>query len=95
MTSRLRCVLKEVKEQLYATFKETDLFKVYQTCDLGGFSSKLKQSPELLALRSSIYSNEFCKLISDISGCGILSDRILIALVIFIVRVDIFSVTMM
>ena len=73
---RLRCVLKEVKEQLNATFKETDLFKVYQTCDLGGFSSKLKQSPELLALRSSIYSNEFCKLISDISGCGILSDRI-------------------
>ena len=26
--------------------------------------------------RSSIYSSEFCKLISDISGCGILSDRI-------------------
>jgi len=73
---RLRGVLKEVKEQLNAAFKETDLFKVYQTCDLCGFSSKLKQTPELLALRSSIYSSEFRKLLSDISGCGILSDRV-------------------
>jgi Rps23 Pro-64 3,4-dihydroxylase Tpa1-like proline 4-hydroxylase len=73
---RLRRVLIEIKEQLNASFKETDLFKVYQTCDLGGFSSKLKRSSELLALRSSIYSREFRALISDISGCGVLSDRV-------------------
>jgi len=75
---RLRCVLKEVKDRMNATFKETDLFKVYQTTDLAGLLSDAmkKQTPELLALRSSIYSSEFRELISIISGCGKLSDRV-------------------
>ena len=59
-------------------FKETDLFKVYQTGELANLDldAKLsKKMPELMALRSALYSNEFRDFVSKITGVNDLTDR--------------------
>lgn len=74
----MRKVHHEVTTNLTATFKETDLFKVYQTGDLGNLSEKdalARKMPELMRLRSRIYSPEFRKFVQDITGCRELTDR--------------------
>jgi prolyl 3-hydroxylase /prolyl 3,4-dihydroxylase len=74
---RLRQVREEVIKNITATYKETDLFKMYQTGDLANMDSLDQEStaklPQLLALRNALYSLQFRELIQDITGCGELS----------------------
>ena len=77
---RMRLVHEEAKNNMTATFKETDLFKVYQTGDLATIDSsdpvKQKQYRHLLSLRDSIYSKDFRDFISQVMGCDDLTDRV-------------------
>ena len=59
---RLRAVHDELVQNLTANLKESDLFKVYQTCDLanlgrnGVMEELAAKMPQLIALRDAIYS---------------------------------------
>ena len=74
----LRRVREEIIENFDATYKETDLFKMLQTVDLANLNSldagKKEKIPNLLALRDAIYSKEFREFVSEVTGCGELSD---------------------
>mmetsp|Transcript_14009 Transcript_14009/g.46001 ORF Transcript_14009/g.46001 Transcript_14009/m.46001 type:complete len:567 (+) Transcript_14009:37-1737(+) len=75
----LREVRDELVTHLTATFKETDLFKVLQTGDLAGIDegSELgKKMPSLMALRAALYSREFRSFVSEVTGCGDLTDTV-------------------
>eukprot|EP01041_Mallomonas_annulata_P012573 gene12573-26479_t len=76
---RMRKVCDEVKS-FNATFKETDLFKVFQSMDFGNIDandmSVSSNMQELLSLRDAIYAPEFRAFISEITGCGELTDRV-------------------
>lgn len=75
--SRLRSIYEEVSNNLSFTFKESDLFKVYQSSDLANIKpSQAKTIPELFKLRSLLYSNEFRNFVSTIMGVGPLTDKI-------------------
>jgi Rps23 Pro-64 3,4-dihydroxylase Tpa1-like proline 4-hydroxylase len=69
---------KEAKASLTATFKESDLFKVFQTMDLGNMVTEThkKKLPHLFGLRNYLYSQEFRQFICDITGCEPCTDRI-------------------
>ncbi|EWM29358.1 hsp90 chloroplast targeted [Nannochloropsis gaditana] len=86
------CVVKDVLEAKYfrelreemvtslaATFKETDLFKLYQTGDLANLDGSdpevRRKMPRLLALRDAIYSPKFRAFVREITGCRPLTDR--------------------
>lgn len=76
---KLREVHEEVKHNMTATYKETDLFKLFQTGELGNLTPDDElgaKMPELLRLRSSIYSKEFRNFVQNITGCGELTDRV-------------------
>lgn len=64
---------------LSATFKETDLFKLYQTGDLANLDANdpdiVSRLPHLLALRQAIYSPTFRAFVREITGCQPLTDR--------------------
>jgi Rps23 Pro-64 3,4-dihydroxylase Tpa1-like proline 4-hydroxylase len=76
-SSRLRRVLEEVSSDLSFTFKESDLFKVYQSSDLANIKpSQAKSIPELFKLRTLLYSNNFRSFISNIMGVSPLTDKI-------------------
>lgn len=72
-------VREEIITNLQATYKETDLFKVFQTGDLANIDKDDEQHasklPGLLALRTALYSDEFRQLVRDVTGCGELSDK--------------------
>lgn len=75
---RMRLVWDEAR-RLSATYKETDLFKLYQTCDLANIKSSdsiAVEMPQLLALRDSIYSPAFRNFVIEVTGCGELIDRV-------------------
>ncbi|CAK4081376.1 unnamed protein product [Aphanomyces euteiches] len=75
----MRKVHMECVEELQSTFKETDLFKLYQTIDLGNLSESdplAKKLPALMQLRSALYSPEFRAFIADITGCDTLTDKV-------------------
>ncbi|EEH57846.1 uncharacterized protein MICPUCDRAFT_2294, partial [Micromonas pusilla CCMP1545] len=82
--SMLRRVRAEMRDNLSATFKETDLFKVLQTVDLvtiddpekGGDPAIAAKIPALLRLRDAIYSQEFRDMVQTMTGCAPLTDRI-------------------
>ena len=77
---RMRAVQKEVLEHLPATYKETDLFKLYQTTDFANVDINDAETggkmPNLLALRDALYSPAMRQFISDVTGCGELSERV-------------------
>ena len=76
--SRMRAVHEEAINTMKTNFKETDLFKVYQTGDLMSLDSEPKKArlvPELLSLRSALYSKEFREFVSKITGVSDLTDR--------------------
>ncbi|GMI15643.1 hypothetical protein TrLO_g15186 [Triparma laevis f. longispina] len=60
-------ILKELKGNLKATFKESDLFKFYQTIDVGNLNPETNpdqadlcsKMPTLMSLKSSLYSPQF------------------------------------
>eukprot|EP00039_Didymoeca_costata_P033108 m.40734 g.40734 ORF g.40734 m.40734 type:complete len:532 (-) comp9701_c0_seq2:1017-2612(-) len=70
----------ELIHNLESTYKETDLFKFYQTMDLaniGDDNAELKaKMPTLMKLRAELYSPEFRKLVQDVTGCVELTDRV-------------------
>eukprot|EP01060_Flectonema_neradi_P000446 TRINITY_DN1027_c1_g1_i2.p1 TRINITY_DN1027_c1_g1~~TRINITY_DN1027_c1_g1_i2.p1 ORF type:complete len:563 (+),score=102.88 TRINITY_DN1027_c1_g1_i2:65-1753(+) len=71
--SFLRKVVAESKEHLEATFKETDLFKMYQTLDLANFvecedeaiMELRKKVPGIIKLRDALYSDKFRKFVQE------------------------------
>ncbi|KAF8060096.1 Ogd [Scenedesmus sp. PABB004] len=69
----LRRVRDEVISNVAATYKETDLFKVFQTGDLANLDSLDPESaaklPNLLALRDAIYSPTFRKCAASCRRC--------------------------
>jgi prolyl 3-hydroxylase /prolyl 3,4-dihydroxylase len=55
------------------------LFKLFQTCDLANLSETdplALKMPELMKLRTTIYSTEFRNFIMEITGCEQLTDRV-------------------
>lgn len=76
----MRKIHEEATTNMTATFKETDLFKVFQTGDLAVMNKSNKKlmnkMPHLLSLRDSLYSTEFREFIQSITGCGELTDRV-------------------
>ncbi len=75
---RMRAVHDEAIHTMKTTYKETDLFKVYQTGDLMALDVDPKNAekvPELLALRASLYSPEFREFVGKITGVTDLTDR--------------------
>ena len=74
----MRAIHEECKNNMVTDFKETDLFKVYQTGELANLDldAKLsKKMPELMALRSELYSDKFRDFVSKITGVDDLTDR--------------------
>lgn len=73
----MRSIHDEITVNMKANFKETDLFKVFQTGDLAALTPKEEEAmPHLMSLRKAIYSNEFREFVSNITGCGELTDRV-------------------
>ena len=71
----LRAVRDEILEHVTATYKETDLFRVFQTGDLANIDGLPKEEreaklPALCALRSALSSEKFVSLVERITGCG-------------------------
>ena len=69
----------EAKNNMKATFKETDLFKVFQTGDLAtmGFDDPdVIKYKNLLALRDAIYSKSFRDFIASVMNCDDLTERV-------------------
>lgn len=71
-------VHRELTENIKADFKETDLFKVFQTPELGSLEENELQTnmPSLLQLRHMLYSDRFRAMIERITGCQTLTDRV-------------------
>jgi Rps23 Pro-64 3,4-dihydroxylase Tpa1-like proline 4-hydroxylase len=76
-------VHNEIKENLKANFKETDLYKLFQTDELSTLSEEtlMKEMPNLLKLRKVLYSKEWRETVSKIANCNaelneVLTDRI-------------------
>jgi Rps23 Pro-64 3,4-dihydroxylase Tpa1-like proline 4-hydroxylase len=73
--SSLRAIMKECAEMTF-TFKESDLFKVYQSSDLSNLSeSSASKVPNLFKLREELYSERYRALISQVMGVGNLTDK--------------------
>ncbi|KAG2489088.1 hypothetical protein HYH03_012314 [Edaphochlamys debaryana] len=76
-------VLREVREEIInnieATYKETDLFKLFQTGDMGNLDQVAPEVaaklPALMKLKRALYSDEFREFVTTITGCGDLSAR--------------------
>lgn len=73
----------EITQNMKANFKETDLFKVFQTNELGTLDEETLGStmPNLLKLRKVLYSKNFRDFISKVTNCRpelneILTDRV-------------------
>ena len=73
----VRQVHQEITERFESTLKESDLFRVFQTIDLGNIDGSAPQNlaaiPALLDLRTALYSKDFRAFVSEITGCGKLS----------------------
>ena len=76
--TRLRAVRQELSK-LHRTFKETDLFKVYQTGDLGNLDrsdpTHAAALPQTLALRDALYSDAFRAFVRRVTGCAPLTGQ--------------------
>ncbi|PBP21569.1 2-oxoglutarate and Fe(II) dioxygenase domain containing protein 1 [Diplocarpon rosae] len=75
----LRSVRDEIRENVQFTPKETDIYRIHQSGDLANLDGlddgALEKLPSLLKLRDAIYSSQFRKYISTITGSGELSGR--------------------
>eukprot|EP00956_Cyclotella_meneghiniana_P038912 scaffold162054_cov24-Cyclotella_meneghiniana.AAC.3 len=77
----LEQVLEELKQSTKVKFKETDLFRVYQSIDLGNVqdgSELAKQMPQLTKLKRALYSLEYRAFVEKITGleAGTLTDEV-------------------
>lgn len=89
---RMAAIKQEITRNLRADFKETDLFKLYQTMDLANLSLthadvKIRElsakMPQLLALRNALYTQQFRAYMQRVTGCPDLTDRVDMAASIF------------
>ncbi|CZT45665.1 related to component of NuA3 histone acetyltransferase complex [Rhynchosporium secalis] len=75
----LRSVRHEIKENVQFAPKETDIYKIHQSGDLANLDGlddgALEKLPSLLRLRDAMYSSNFRKYVSTITGSGELSGR--------------------
>lgn len=74
----LRAVRDEILEHVTATYKETDLFRVFQTGDLANIDGLPREEretklPALCALRAALSSEKFVSLVERVTGCGALA----------------------
>jgi prolyl 3-hydroxylase /prolyl 3,4-dihydroxylase len=73
-------VRDEIVGNLKTKYKETDLFKLYQTTDLANIDSSQPELsnklPSLLKLRDALYSKKFREFVSKVTGCPELTDRV-------------------
>jgi Rps23 Pro-64 3,4-dihydroxylase Tpa1-like proline 4-hydroxylase len=77
----LEKVLDEVKSTSVVKFKESDLFRVYQSIDLGNLADDAPQAmelPSLLELKRAIYSREYRNFIERVVGIpqGTLTEQV-------------------
>lgn len=77
---RLRLIREEVITGLHATYKETDIYKLFQTGDLANMmrldaETLYTKLPHLESLRRAIYGEEFRAYIRQVTGCPPLTDR--------------------
>jgi Rps23 Pro-64 3,4-dihydroxylase Tpa1-like proline 4-hydroxylase len=74
----LRKIHDELTTHVRANFKETDLFKLFQTSELGAIDEEtmIRDLPNLLRLRTILYSEQFRKIVQEITGCDELIDRV-------------------
>ncbi|KAI9029406.1 Oxoglutarate and iron-dependent oxygenase degradation C-term-domain-containing protein [Hyaloraphidium curvatum] len=72
-------VKREFSDNVHATYKETDLFKMLQTGDLANIDALDPEAaaklPTARKLRDALYSKEFRAFVSEVTGCGGLSDK--------------------
>ena len=77
--AHMKNVHEEIVHNLDGNLKETDLYKLYQTTEMGRIKSDNAQNRKLLKnlleLREALYSQEFRTFVQDITGCGELTDR--------------------
>jgi hypothetical protein len=68
----------KAKENLKANFKETDLFKVFQSAELSSADTTDNSTGmvNLIALRNAVYSSEFRSIVSKITGVIDLTERV-------------------
>ncbi|CAM9290298.1 unnamed protein product [Discosporangium mesarthrocarpum] len=73
----LRDACGELKKNMQATLKETDIYKVYQAGDLSNLDGLPEESkcllPSLFSLRGALYSLKFRRLVQKLTGSGPLS----------------------
>ena len=73
-------VKTEIVQNLKTNFKETDLFKFFQTTDLANVDASQPELaaklPALLELRKALYSREFRDFVSSVTGCPELTERV-------------------
>ena len=74
------CTLLTVPRMGVVSMQETDLFKLYQTTDLANLGESQpelsKKLPTLMRLRKALYSDEFRRFVSEVTGCENLTDRV-------------------
>ncbi|KAK4918635.1 putative component of NuA3 histone acetyltransferase complex, partial [Elasticomyces elasticus] len=75
--SLLRNVRKEIQSNIHFTLKETDIYRIHQSGDLANLTNLDKDSlaklPSLVQLRDALYSPQFRKWVSSVTGAGALS----------------------
>ncbi|KAG2438215.1 hypothetical protein HYH02_010917, partial [Chlamydomonas schloesseri] len=75
----LRQVRDEIINNIDATYKETDLFKLFQTGDMGNLDQldpdTAAKLPGLMKLKRALYSDEFRQFVTTVTGCGGLHTR--------------------
>ncbi|KAG1656705.1 hypothetical protein FOA52_006489 [Chlamydomonas sp. UWO 241] len=77
--SLLANVRDEIINNINATYKETDLFKLFQTGDLGNLAAMDAETaakiPSLVRLKDALYSDQFRAFIRTVTGCGELAGQ--------------------
>mmetsp|Transcript_8658 Transcript_8658/g.18491 ORF Transcript_8658/g.18491 Transcript_8658/m.18491 type:complete len:613 (+) Transcript_8658:124-1962(+) len=77
----LEGILEELKQNSKVKFKETDLFRMYQSVDLGNLqegSDLADNMPNLMKLKAAIYSPEYRAFVEKLTGLerGTLTDEV-------------------
>lgn len=69
-------IQESITSTMKANFKETDLYKLFQTEDLSMIDESQKDKINIIRLRDRLYSHKFVKFIERITGCPPLNDKV-------------------
>lgn len=74
----LEQVIEEIKDNSVVNFKESDLFKVFQSIDLANLTGKSAKMPAVMTLRTILYSEEWRSWMESMNDLenGTLSDQV-------------------